>query len=1139
VDSDGDALGDDKEIALYLTDPLKADSDDDGLGDGAELGLYHTDPLKKDSDGDGLDDGDEVNQYHTDPLLVDTDGDGLSDKEEFDLYHTDPVADDTDADGLNDGVEATQYHTDPLQVDSDGDGLGDGNEVNQYHTDPLLADTDGDSLADGDEVNLYHTDPLQPDTDGDTIPDNVEIAMGSDPLRPESTPPDLIITLISGPTTAVLGQNITTTSTVRNLGGSTASNVKVDVYLSVNQVVPDGDDVYLGSYTLGDLSANQVKTTNAAFSIPPTLAEGNYHIGAVVDATNSIAESDETNDSTLSVDNITVGNGLSGDQSDGALSLVSSTFNLLTDSSDALGNSGDGNPGQPDGFATALTADASASTSRLSVVSTAGFVDGDEVLVIQISHATNHGVYEFIKNVTVEDGGTLIFSSELGHDYYVSNAATDRVEVIRVPQYSAVTVDSGSSVTTGPYSHDAGIGGVIALRASRMAIDGSINADGLGFAGGASVTVHPKDGHQGSSYTGISQKISRTRNLGGGGGGYFASSYGGGGGGYGTAGVKGYFSQGGGTYGSADLTRIYLGSGGGSGGTYNCADCNSSSIGGAGGGIIFVATDSITGIGSLSAAGGDGENFVANRSGPGAGGSGGTIRAQASVWGLSTVISGGAGGLGLRTDHLDDGGNGGDGRSAVSIGAPDLVISDIAVPLTAARGNNIAVTSTVRNQRADAATAPYKVGIYASLDPVISTEDIYLGDYALTDLTGNASVTTSVNVKIPAGIYADPPAGYQYRKQIAIHPVNGSGTKVLRDFPVLLDLNDPVLKSVAGGGRLETGYDVVFTDVLGTVLDYEVEDYDPATGHLRVWVRVPEQFGGVDTDIYLYYGNAAITLPQANASGVWNSHYKTVFHQDEVPGASSQLDSTVNGNDAPDTNMAGAQNVVDAVIGKGTNFDGINDYQRAQSAVLDTGANDWTFEAWVKLDTLNVGWSNIIQSADNPAGQRLLFVDSNDGRLYSDTGSQIDGPGQGIPLGAWNHVVLVHDQAGDRSKWYINGAWVATNSNEHYPSNNGVFWFGLGKDGSGALDGALDEIRVSDSQRSPEWIKAEYENMTSPSTFYSVGNEENAASFSTQYSFYIGAVVDYTDADVELNEFNNTDVARDSSGAPQAIIINY
>jgi len=81
VDSDGDGIPDDVEVALGLDphNPVDAqeDFDRDGLTNLQEYQLG-TDIRKADTDGDGLTDGQEV-ALGTSPLLRDTDGDGISD----------------------------------------------------------------------------------------------------------------------------------------------------------------------------------------------------------------------------------------------------------------------------------------------------------------------------------------------------------------------------------------------------------------------------------------------------------------------------------------------------------------------------------------------------------------------------------------------------------------------------------------------------------------------------------------------------------------------------------------------------------------------------------------------------------------------------------------------------------------------------------------------------------------------------------------------------------------------------------------------------------------------------------------------------------------------------------------------------
>ena len=88
LDSDGDALTDDQEIATYHTDPHNPDTDGDGRLDGFEVrnGYSPRTPLRKklselDSDRDGLNDALEI-ALGTNLTNSDTDVDGKKDGEE-------------------------------------------------------------------------------------------------------------------------------------------------------------------------------------------------------------------------------------------------------------------------------------------------------------------------------------------------------------------------------------------------------------------------------------------------------------------------------------------------------------------------------------------------------------------------------------------------------------------------------------------------------------------------------------------------------------------------------------------------------------------------------------------------------------------------------------------------------------------------------------------------------------------------------------------------------------------------------------------------------------------------------------------------------------------------------------------------
>ena len=102
------------------------------------------------------------------------------------------------------------------------------------------------------------------------------------------------------------------------------------------------------------------------------------------------------------------------------------------------------------------------------------------------------------------------------------------------------------------------------------------------------------------------------------------------------------------------------------------------------------------------------------------------------------------------------------------------------------------------------------------------------------------------------------------------------------DFPVLISGTLPYLATVANSGEVQnnSGYDIVFTsDAAGqNQLDHEIDTYDPATGRVAFWVRVPSLSHVSDTTIYLWYGNSSVSSSQENKSGVWRNGYVGVWH---------------------------------------------------------------------------------------------------------------------------------------------------------------------------------------------------------------------------------------------------------------------
>jgi hypothetical protein len=98
------------------------------------------------------------------------------------------------------------------------------------------------------------------------------------------------------------------------------------------------------------------------------------------------------------------------------------------------------------------------------------------------------GRYELISVESVDPAaGTIAVSAGCGglkNDYQ----AAGHVQIVRVPQFRSLTIESGASLAAPPW--DGELGGVIALQVSdTVTIDGKIDATGLGFRGGARSTI--------------------------------------------------------------------------------------------------------------------------------------------------------------------------------------------------------------------------------------------------------------------------------------------------------------------------------------------------------------------------------------------------------------------------------------------------------------------------------------------------------------------------------------------------------------------------------------------------------------------------------------------------------------------------
>jgi len=122
------------------------------------------------------------------------------------------------------------------------------------------------------------------------------------------------------------------------------------------------------------------------------------------------------------------------------------------------------------------------------------FAAGDEVLLINLQGApsatVNVGNWELLTVASVA-GSTFTFTSNKTKSYG-SAAQTDggigagtpdqKVALIRVPQFGALSIASSGTLTSSAWNGN--VGGVVVLHASSLSLDGVITAAGLGYRNG-------------------------------------------------------------------------------------------------------------------------------------------------------------------------------------------------------------------------------------------------------------------------------------------------------------------------------------------------------------------------------------------------------------------------------------------------------------------------------------------------------------------------------------------------------------------------------------------------------------------------------------------------------------------------------
>jgi Domain of unknown function (DUF2341)/Concanavalin A-like lectin/glucanases superfamily len=318
--------------------------------------------------------------------------------------------------------------------------------------------------------------------------------------------------------------------------------------------------------------------------------------------------------------------------------------------------------------------------------------------------------------------------------------------------------------------------------------------------------------------------------------------------------------------------------------------------------------------------------------------------------------------------------------------------------------------------------------------------------------------------------------------------IDGSKVGNVTNFPVWIDLRPPDVPTKAQ----PDGSDIEFTDASGTVISYEIVDWQPDYSRLAAWVKVPQLQKDMDRTIYVKYGDTH-TLPR-DPKAVWDNGFVGVWHMNDSLADFKVHDST-GLHDGTAINNLSHNDVVGGPTSLGGGAFEFSSTRAVQFSNPFSGNTTHSIAAWVNQGNGNGTFDAIVVVGNPSAEQSRWFYTNyqnpdiavgffmND---WNDTGSSVNNAG-------WK--LLTWTFASDRkSRMYINGSKVAEFVHPAAPNTMGnTGWIGWSPAGWGAnngLNGQIAEVHLSVIQHPDDWVETEYANQSSPSTFYHVGSEE-------------------------------------------------
>ena len=333
-----------------------------------------------------------------------------------------------------------------------------------------------------------------------------------------------------------------------------------------------------------------------------------------------------------------------------------------------------------------------------------------------------------------------------------------------------------------------------------------------------------------------------------------------------------------------------------------------------------------------------------------------------------------------------------------------------------------------------------------------------------------------------------------------------AGGSATAPYSLLISGTFPEFATVASGGHVMNTVscgansitcpaDLIFTRDSQCTIPYagwDILAYSGATGKLTAMVEIPLLSEVRPVRIYVCAGNPLISTSQGgNRGAAYDNNYLLALHMDETSGTILH-DSSANGNDAVKKSAAAPAAVATAKLDGGQRFVGTrnsenNDYARFLSNTAPVSS--YTIEYW--SNAVSYQNQDTVFLAPHDSGPVIytgFYWYPSGTILYRNTWNSATPSAAAVAsTGTFHNIVFVRDN--NTMNVYLDGVpgTVATGI-----GTGGQSWSGLGWDQTAnavfdTFNGTLDEVFYSGVARTPAYITARYNNVNSPSTFYTVG----------------------------------------------------